>query len=150
MILALKKTPGVGEGEEYMTTGTLWFHYLDHGSYMPVVYPASLLYHKCRYHHSEKGTYLICIIMKILLILWTPWKVLEKSTVRTLRIAVIQGVWTSTVNKVLRKAFLRKWFLSQAKGTIAHVKGLMWAKLYVSSRNIKYCDPGERNTRRGS
>lgn len=110
--------------------------YLDRVSYVPAVYPASLLYHKCRYHHSEKGTYRICI-MKILLILWTPWKVLEESTVHTLRIAVIQGVWTSTVNKVLRKAFLRKWFLSQAKGTIAHMKALKWAKLYVSSRKCK-------------
>lgn len=53
----------------------------------------SLLCHKCKCHHSEKGTYLLCIIMKMLLILWTPWRGLEASTVHTLRTAVMQGAW---------------------------------------------------------
>lgn len=54
----LKKTTknlGVGEGKEYMTSSTFWFHYLDHSSNVPVVYPASFLYHKYKCQHSGKG-----------------------------------------------------------------------------------------------
>lgn len=60
------------------------------------------------------------------------------------------------MDTVLRKAFLRKLFLSHAKGTIAHVKALKWAKVYRGIKELarrpvylKCCDQGKSNARRG-
>lgn len=79
----------VGEDNECMTSSAFWFQYLDHSFDVPVDYPASFVYHKCRWQHSGRGEFLI--ITKIVLILWTFWQGLEKSTGHNSRSAVIPG-----------------------------------------------------------